>query len=346
MNIRVGVVGYGLSGSVFHAPLIDAVEGLELAAVVSSNPEKVKKDFPGVSVVSTLTDLLKDDSLDLVVITSPNLTHFEYAKQAIQSKKHVVVEKPFTVTSDEADELIELAKQQNVLLSVYHNRRWDNDFLTVQELLKNGLLGDLVTYEAHFDRYRPAVQNRWREQNEPGSGILYDLGSHLIDQALVLFGAPRTVWADLAQQRAGAQTTDYFHLVLEYDAMRVILHSGSLVRQPGPRFQLHGSQGSFLKEGMDSQEDALRRGGRPYTPNWGEDREEWYGELTTQVGALTLKGKIKTLPGCYQAYYEGMAAAIRGEKALPVTAGEARDVIRVIECAIQSHRERRAIAFA
>jgi len=209
MTIHVGLVGYGMSGAVFHAPLIRHVKGLKLAAVVSSNPEKVKRDHPEVEVLSSLEELLARKDISLIVITTPNILHYPFAKAAITAGKHVIVEKPFTVTSEEAGELIDLARKQGVLLSVYHNRRWDNDFLTVRRLVESGCLGELVLYEVHYDRYRPKVRDRWRERDLPGSGTLYDLGSHLIDQALVLFGSPRTVWADLGAQRPGAQTVDY-----------------------------------------------------------------------------------------------------------------------------------------
>ncbi len=346
MTIHVGLIGYGMSGAVFHAPLIRHVEGLELSAVVSSQPDKVKRDHPGVEVLSSPEALLARDDISLVVVTTPNTLHYPLAKEAINAGKHVVVEKPFTITSEEAEELIELARRQGVLLSVYHNRRWDNDFLTVRQLVESGCLGDLALYEAHFDRYRPQVRDRWREWDLPGSGTLYDLGSHLIDQALVLFGLPRTVWADLGAQRPGAKAVDYFHLVLDYGQLKAILHSGSLVRQPGPRFQLHGEKGSFIKYGMDPQEEQLKQGTSPGDPGYGRDREEDFGEITAKLGGLTVTGRVETLPGNYAAYYEAVVEAISSNRPVPVAAEEARDVIRGIECAIRSHREKCTIAFA
>ncbi|PWK14439.1 oxidoreductase [Tumebacillus permanentifrigoris] len=345
MTIQVGLVGYGLSGSVFHAPILQAVENLHLSTVVSSKPDTVLQDLPDVRVVPTLQDLLDDDEIGLVVITSPNTTHYEYARDAILAGKHVIVEKPFVVTSEEGDALVKLAREQGVLLSVYHNRRFDNDFLTVQELLQTGLLGELLSYEAHFDRWRPQVQVRWREQDVPGSGTLYDLGSHLIDQALVLFGTPRTVFADLKIQREHAETIDSFHVVLNYDRLRVTLRASALVREAGPRYILHGTKGSFRKFGIDSQENALRAGQAPGDAGWGEDRPEWYGTITTDVGGLTVEGRIPTLRGRYESYYEQVASAILTGSALPVTAAEARDTIRVIELAMQSHATGQAMAF-
>ncbi|EFM11127.1 oxidoreductase domain protein [Paenibacillus curdlanolyticus YK9] len=343
MKINVGLVGYGLSGSVFHAPIIHGVEGMHLQAVVSSDAAKVNKDYPEVHVFADIDALVAQSEIDLVVICSPNTTHYAYAKKAILAGKHVVAEKPFTVDTNEANELIALAREHKVQLAVYQNRRWDNDFLTIQSLLETGMLGRLSTYEAHFDRYRPEVRNRWREQNLPGSGILYDLGSHLIDQALYLFGKPQTVWADIRTERDGGQSDDYFHLILGYPQLRVILHSGSLVKLAGPRYMLHGDKGSFVKYGLDPQEDQLKAGKHPGDSGWGEDLPELYGKLSTEVGGLPMEAIIGTLPGKYEAFYEGMAAAIRSGEAVPVSGEQARDTIRIIECAVQSHREQRTI---
>lgn len=343
MTIKVGIIGYGLSGSVFHAPIISRVKGLQIKGFVSSNPAKVHHDYPEAVVYPDVFALVQDPEIDLVIVTSPNTTHFEYAKAAIQAKKHVVVEKPFTNTTQEADELIALAQEYQVQLSVYQNRRWDNDFLTVRKLLESGVLGNLSTFESHYDRFRPHVQDRWREQDLPGSGMLYDLGAHLIDQALLLFGMPQTVWADLRAERRGSQVTDYFHLILGYENLRVILHSGSLVREQGPRFILHGDKGSFYKYGLDSQEEQLRQGKKPGDSGWGVDRTEKYGQLTTEIGGLVMRSTVETLPGCYEAYYEGVAAAIESGQPAPVKAEEARNVIRIIELAIRSNQEQRTI---
>jgi scyllo-inositol 2-dehydrogenase (NADP+) len=343
MTIHVGLVGYGMSGSVFHAPLIASVQGFELTAVVSSRPESVHQDYPHARVVSTLDQLLEMEEISLVVITTPTSTHYDYAKRSLLAGKHVIVEKPFVLASAEAEELISLAKQQGVLLSVYQNRRWDNDFLTVRHVLQSGFIGDVSYYESHFDRFRPVVRDRWKESGEPGSGTLYDLGSHLIDQTLVLFGRPQTVHADLKKQREGSKAVDYFHLVLDYGRFQAILHSGSLVREPGPRFQIHGNKGSFIKYGYDPQEASLQKGVRPGDPGYGEEEEALYGEVTFDQDGITYKGKVKTLPGCYQAFYEGMAAAITQGEPVPVAPEEARDTIKVIEYAIQSHEEQRVI---
>lgn len=345
MTIHVGLVGYGMAGAVFHAPLIASTPGLMLDTIVSSQPEKVHQDFPTIAVVPTLEHLLAQPEITLVVIATPNEVHYDLAKQALTAGKHVVVEKPFVLHVSQGEELMRLARQQQVVLSVFHNCRWNNDFLTIRRLLQQGLLGELATYEAHYDRYRPLVRNRWRERAEPGAGILYDLGSHLIDQALCLFGLPQAIWADVQTQRINAQADDYFHLVLSYPRLRVILHAGSLVRASGPRFQLHGSAGSFLKSGFDSQAEALLAGKHPGDPGWGEDPAEQYGTITTNIGNLTIEGSIKTLPGCYEVFYQGIVEAILSGKPAPVTVQEATNTIRVIEAAWQSQQEHRTILF-
>lgn len=338
MTIQVGIIGYGLSGSTFHAPLLTSIPDYQIHTVVSSNPDKVKKDLPHTKVISHVEELLQDDEIEVVIVTSPNATHYEYAKRAIEFGKHVVVEKPFTVTSEEADTLIRLAREKGVLLTVYHNRRWDNDFLTVRNLLETKALGNLSVYQVHFNRYRPKVQQRWKEQEGPGAGELYNLGSHLIDQALFLFGKPKTVWADMRAEREGSEVVDYFHIVFSYEKHRVILHSGSLVRQAGPKFELHGDKGSFLKYGQDPQEAQLKQGMHPGDIGWGEDQPDQYGELATELSGLAVQGEIETLPGRYQAFYQGLAEAIREGAAVPVKPEDARDTIRMIEYAMESHR--------
>lgn len=345
MTIHVGLVGYGMSGSVFHTPLIEYIPELMLKTVVSSDQAKVQKALPTVSVVPTLDDLLIDKDISLVVIATPTEMHYAQAKQALEAGKHVVVEKPFAVSSQQADELIELALKQHVLLSVYQNCRWDNDFLTIRHLLELGTLGDISTYEVHYDRYRPVVRHRWREEAVPGAGILYDLGAHLVDQALVLFGMPATVWADIRAQRVGAKIDDYFHLVLGYPQHVAILHAGSLVREPGPHFQVHGSKGSYLKYGLDPQEDALKAGLLPNDPAWGREQEAMYGELSMNIGELAFKGKVQTLPGHYDAFYQGIVQAIIDGGTLPVLPEEARNTILVIEFAQRSHEKQRTIVF-
>lgn len=343
--INVGLIGYGFSGASFHAPLICSVDGLALTHIASSNAEKVQRDFPAAVRVGSPQELMGAAEVDLVVIATPNTSHHALAMQALLADKHVVLEKPFTVTVAEARELIELAQQRKRVLSVFHNRRWDNDFLTVRHCIASGMLGDINTYEAHFDRYRPHARQRWREQDLPGSGTLYDLGAHLIDQALVLFGTPDSVSADVCTQRAGGGAPDYFHLVLAYGSRRVILHSGAVVSNPGRRMQVHGSAGSYVKYGIDPQESALIDGGSPRTAEWGGESEAAYGQLTRERDGVMVTEAYPTIPGAYQRFYQGIVAAIADGKPVPVSPLDALNVIKVIELAMQSSREQRVIAY-
>ena len=343
-KVAMGLIGYGMAGSVFHAPLITAVDGLELGKVVSSDAVKVRRDYPDVDVVADVRELLADQAIDAVVVASPNPTHYHYAKQALLAGKHVVVDKPFAIRVAEAEELIELAGQKGLLLSVFQNRRYDNDFLTVRKVLDEDLLGELTIYEAHYDLFRPQISTKWKEHAGEGSGALYDLGPHLIDQAVQLFGEPRTVFADLAKQRPGAEVDDYFHLILGYGALRVVLVSGWVVRQPGPHFQLHGTKGSLVKYGFDPQQPDLQKGLRPGHPRWGRDAEEFYAQLS--IGRdVTAVSRIETIPGCYETYYKGLYAAIAAGAPLPVKAGEALVALKVIEAALISDREKRVVEF-
>jgi scyllo-inositol 2-dehydrogenase (NADP+) len=338
--IPTGLIGYGTAGAFFHAPLIAAAEGLRLAAIGSRRIEEISRDFPEARAYENPQDLISDPSIQLIVIASPNDTHAPLARAALEAGKHVVVDKPFTLNTAEAQALIALAAEKRRLLSVFQNRRWDNDFLTVRRLVEDGRLGEVVYFEAHFDRFRPEIKQGWRETQVAGSGLLYDLGAHLIDQALVLFGVPQAVTADVMKQRAAAKVDDYFHVVLDYGHRRAVLHASVLVRDPGPRYLVHGDGGSFVKYGIDGQEAALREGKRPGGTGWGEDDPALFGRFTDADGTTTL---IDTLPGRYTEYYEGVATAIRGEGELPVSAQEARDVIRVIEAAQISARERRTV---
>lgn len=344
-EVKAGLIGYGYSGKTFQAPLIRATEGMRLSMVCSSKPALVEADFPGLLVVAEPQALIASPEVDLVVIASTNATHYPLAKAALMAGKHVVVEKPFTITVEEASNLVALAEQQGRVLSVFHNRRWDNDFLTLQATIASGLLGPINTFESHFDRYRPAVRQRWREQDLPGSGILYDLGSHLIDQALVLFGNPDSVLGDMGIQRDGGMADDYCHLTLRYGARRVMLHAAMVVPAPGPRFVAHGSLGSFVKHGLDPQESALLRGEGPRSRGWGVEEASLHAQITLNKGALNVNGRTPSLPGCYEAYYAAMVEAITLGKPAPVAARDALAVIKIIHLARQSHAEQRWVAF-
>ncbi len=337
-NIRVGLIGYGYASKTFHAPLIVGTPGMTLAAVSSSDASKVHADWPNVTVVSDPKQLFNDPSLDLIVIPTPNDTHFPLARAAMEAGKHVVVDKPFTVTLSQARELEAMAKSRGLVLSVFHNRRWDSDFLTLKGLIAKGKLGEVSYFESHFDRYRPQVRNRWREQAGPGSGIWYDLGPHLIDQALVLFGVPVSITVDMAQLRPDAQTTDYFHAVLTYPQRRVVLHSTMLAAAESARYIVHGTRGSYVKFGLDPQEDRLKAGERPPQEDWGYDMRD--GVLTLAVGDELDAQTLLTVPGNYPAYYAAIRDALNGQGENPVPASQAIRVMELIELGIESAKHR------
>ena len=333
-KVRVGLVGYGFASKTFHAPLIAGTSEMELAAVSSSDAAKVHADWPAMQVVADPQTLFDDPTIQVIVIPTPNDTHFPLAKAALNAGKHVVVDKPFTVTLAEARELDALAKTKGLLLSVFHNRRWDSDFLTLKALLADGTLGEVRYLESHFDRFRPEVRQRWREMKGAGSGIWFDLGPHVIDQALQLFGKPDAINVDMAELRPGAQTTDYFHAVLTYPQRRVVLHGSMLVAAESARFQVHGTRGSYIKDGLDPQEDRLKDGARPPQEDWGYDMRD--GVLTLAEGEVMVEKTLLTIPGNYPAYYAAIRDAVNGTGSNPVTAEEAIQVMELIELGLQS----------
>lgn len=341
--LNVALIGYGFAGRTLHAPLIRSVPGLTLSTIVSSRPVQIKQDLPGVSVVAAAHEVFSDPAVQLVVIATPNDTHFDLARRALEAGKHVVVDKPWTITVAEALELSKWAESAGRLISVFHCRRWDADFRTVRGIVSSGELGDIVHFESHYDRYRPTVLPRWREMPGPGSGIWFDLGAHLADQVLQLFGMPEAVYADLAMQRPHAAAVDYFHVLLRYARTRVILHGSNLVAAPCRRFEVHGTAGSFIKYGMDTQEPALRRGEVPGTPGWGEDPQD--GTLTAWAGDELRVRTVRTIPGDYREYYQAILNAVRDGAPNPVTPGEALGVMRVLEAACRSAEARTEIPF-
>ncbi len=346
-SIKAGVVGFGLAGKVFHAPNISAVKGLELAAVVERSGNRSTVEYSASRTVHSFEELLALSDIELVVLATPSDTHFVMAKQALLASKHVVIDKPFAATSMEARELDAIARERNLVLSAFHNRRFDGDFRTVVKLLGAGTLGRLVEYEAHYDRYRPEPNlDGWKEQNLPGNGMLFDLGSHLMDQALTLFGTPNSITAELLMQRPGVRVNDGFDVTLHYDALRVKLASSMYKLEPGPRFGLYGTLGSYVKYGVDPQEDALKRGERPGVVGWGEEPEECWGTLRTMKNGVASRTTLRTEAGDYTAYYANVRDAIRGEAKLAVTAEEATRLIRALELAEESSRAGRTIAWS
>lgn len=342
--IHVALVGYGFVGKVFHAPLIASVDGLVLHSVVSGNAAGVHADFPDARVTPDLADVLADPAVDLVVIATPNALHAPQAQAVLDAGKHAVVDKPFTVTVAEAEAVIAYAARAGRLLSVFHNRRYDADFLTLRALIADGALGVVTQFESHFDRFRLDVRDRWRERAGPGAGLWYDLGPHLLDQALQLFGAPHGITTDIAVQRDGGQTDDYFHAVLRYSRLRVILHASTMMAASDLRFSVHGTRGSFVKQGLDSQEDALKAGRTPGDATWGHDARP--GTLTTVDDGRVTAQAVRGDPGDYRRYYAGVRDAIRGVGPNPVPADEALAVMRLIDAGIRSANLRQEIAVA
>lgn len=345
-TIKVGLASYGMSGEVFHAPLLHVHEGFELRAVCERSRKKAAEKYPYIHSYSTYEDLLNDREIELVVVNTPDYLHFEMAKAALEAGKHVVVEKPFTITSGEADKLIRISRERGKLLSVFHNRRWDNGSLTVRQVLAEKLLGRLVLFESHFDRFRNYLQDSWKEKAGIGTGTVYNLGSHLIYEALDFFGEPKTVFADIRAERTGSCVDDTFDLFLGYPELKVLLRSSYLVKEPGPRYILHGTEGSYLKWGQDPQEEAMKAGKWPSTPGWGTEPPEFWGTLNTTINGTHFRGKIETLPGNYLAFYDNIFNAIRKGEELIITPEKAAKVIRIIELAYQSNKEQKVIAYS
>jgi scyllo-inositol 2-dehydrogenase (NADP+) len=343
-KIGTALLSYGMSGEVFHGPWLRAHAQYEVKAVLHRNSaKKITHDFP---VVNSMDAILGDDSIELIIVNTPNDTHFPYTTAALKAGKHVVVEKPFTVTSTEADQLIELAKNQNKVLTVFQNRRWDGGFLTLKKILEEKMLGRVVELEMHYDRYRNYIeQGSWKEENRPGTGILYNLGSHMLDQVIVLFGLPQFVDARMGTQRTGGKIMDYYDIRLAYDKVNVIVKSSYLVREPGPMYKVYGTEGAFIKFGIDPQEQALKEKQTPGSPGWGSEPQGFWGKLNTTINGLHMEGTIETLPGNYMAYYDNLYEAIRMNKPLAVKPEEAREVIRLIEASIESNKNKIAVRF-
>jgi predicted dehydrogenase len=336
-------MGYGFAGKTFHAPLLTHVSGLQLTHIVSSDSAKVRQDHD-VIVLAKPEDAFALAEIDLIVIATPNSTHFDLARRGISAGKHVVVDKPFTVTSEEAAELVSLTKKHQRVLSVFQSRRWDADFLTLRQILREGSLGEVVQFESRYDRYRPEPRQRWREQAVPGAGVWFDLGSHLVDQALQLFGPPDAIYADLELQRRGAQAVDYFHAVLRYGRSRAILTAGCLVVSETPRFAVHGTAGGFTKFGMDTQEESLKRGEVPGSPGWGHDPRSGTLVRAAKDGGVETR-QVPSIPGNYLAYYQAIRDAITLGAPNPVPPEEGLAVIKVLEAGIRSAAARAEVLY-
>lgn len=338
-KIRCGLCSFGMSGNTFHGPLISAHSGFILKAVLERNSNKAKQKYPEIKVYRKLSELLADPEIDLIVVNIPDHLHTSFCKAALEAGKHVIIEKPFSLSASECLELIKLAQSLNLGLFVFQNRRWDSDFLTLRKIIDSKKLGRIVEYEAHYDRYRPEPPtDTWKEDEKLGPGLLYNLGAHLIDQALVLFGWPDSIYADLEKLRENSKIIDYFNLTLYYPGLKVILRSSYIVRKEVAKFIVHGVDGSFIKSGEDPQEKNLNLGWPADKKNIGvENSKDWgriYSKTTTDEGKL-----VESLPGNYLKFYDGVFEELSGKKNTAVSAEEGMRVVQIIEAALQSNLE-------
>jgi len=332
MTIKTAVVGFGLSATVFHIPFIQASPAFELVAISSSQKDTIQKTLPGVAVYDSAESMIEHADADLIIITAPNTAHYPLMHLALSHDKHVIIEKPFVTNVEQGEKILALSRSKNKVLAVFHNRRWDGDFLTVKHLLKAGSLGKVKYFESHFDRFRPQVQHRWREQPGEGSGALFDLGPHLIDQALELFGPPEAVTARCLPLRDNAQTDDFFNLWLHYVDKEVVLQSSPFASAPPLRFHVQGTEASYLKYGLDPQENRLKQGVLPKGDDWCAEDPEAYGVLHQAEKQLV----IPTQLGGYQHFFHNVAETIAGKADLVVSVEEALDSLKIIELAMQS----------
>ncbi len=336
-QIRTALLSFGMSGRVFHAPFIHLHPGLELYGVWERTKSASLEFYPDIKIFRSLEELLADDSIELVIVNTPTNTHFEYTKKVLEAGKHAVVEKAFTTTVAEAIALKQLAEQQHKKISVFQNRRWDSDFKTVKKIVEEGWLGDVTEAEFHFDRYKEELSPKMhKEIPSPGAGILKDLGPHLIDQALFLFGMPDALFADIRITRPVSQVDDYFEMLLYYTDKRVRLKAGYLVREALPSFVVHGHKGSFIKTRADVQESLLVENKKPGGTDWGTEPVSEEGLLHTEKNGTVIKERVHTLQGNYYAYYEGIYHAIANDTNMPVTVQDGINVMRIIEAAVQS----------
>lgn len=341
--INAALCSFGLSGRVFHAPFLTVHAGFTFYGVWERNKNLAAQKYPDVKVFRSLEEMLADKKVELVIVNTPSYSHFEYAKKSLRSGKHTIVEKPFTATADQAQELVDLAKSKNVKLSVFQNRRYDSDYKTVKKVIDDGSLGEVVEAEIHYDRYNPVLSPKaHKETPGPAVGVVYDLGSHLIDQAVHLFGMPKSVFADIFSLRPASQVDDYFEILLYYTSLRVRLKSTYFAREP-QGFILHGKKGSFLKSRADVQETALQANQVPGSKDWGTEAVTEQGLLHTEENGIVVRKHIPTLQGNYLEYYDGIYDAVRNNNPLPVTGEDGVNVIRIIEAAYRSNKEKRII---
>lgn len=342
--IKTALLSFGMSGKVFHAPFLQVHPGFELAGAWERSKQIIGDSYPGVTSYPSLESILTDDSIDLVIVNTPTVTHYEYAKQALLAGKNIIVEKAFTTTVAEAVDLKNIAEKVDKKISVYQNRRWDSDFKTVKKIIGEGWLGDLIEAEIHYERFNPVLSpKQHKEVQSPGSGILKDLGPHIIDSAICLFGFPQAIFADIRITRPTSVVVDWFDILFFYENLRVRLKSGLLVRERLPGFMIHGSKGSFLKNRTDVQETDLIAGKIPNTPDWGTEPGSEQGLLHTEKDGKVIREKVPSLQGNYYDYYDGVYKALTQNIPMPVTADDGINVMRIIEAAMQSRDEKKVI---
>lgn len=343
-KVKTALASFGMSGQVFHGPSLKVNPGFEVVRVLERSKAISAEMFPEAEITRSYGEILKDAGVELVIVNTPDKYHFDMAREALLAGKHVVVEKPAAHKSKQVQELLSLAKERGVMYTIFQNRRWDGDFMTVKKVIEQGVLGRLVEFEAHYDRFRNVVvPDSWKEEGGEHAGVLYNLGSHMADQVFVLFGKPLTVSAFLKKNRDGGRVTDYYDIRLEYDGFMVILKSSLLVKEPGPRYSIHGSAGSFHKWGIDPQEEMLKAGHLPAGPEWGKEPASEWGTLVYEQNGITFRGKVETLPGNYNAFYDNIYDVLRKGAELAVKPEETVEVLRILEACLTSHKEKRTV---
>tara|TARA_R100001143_G_C3360687_1_gene135324 strand:- start:7287 stop:8330 length:1044 start_codon:yes stop_codon:yes gene_type:complete len=342
-TVNTAIIGYGKSAKHFHVPLLKSLPDFKVTTVLQRSKDDALNDIEDVNIVRNLKDLLKDDSIDLVLITTPNHLHFEQAFDSLNADKHVVVEKPFTLTTEESEKLIRIAREKEKVLTVFQNRRWDGDYLTLKKIIEEGQLGTILEFQSSYNRFRRLKKGEvWKESAMDGSGILYDLAPHLIDQSLQLFGLPEYIFADIRHQRNG-KADDWFTIDMFYSSLKVTLKAGMLVSDPTPRFILRGDDGAYVKYGMDVQEEQLASGMNPHQKGWGEEPASDHGILYKNVDGAIQEYPIKTLKGNYAKFYMGLQEAIVNKQDPPVDPESAKNVIKIIEIAIESNSSQKLL---
>jgi predicted dehydrogenase len=334
-----------MSGSVFHAPFLSIHPSFEINTIVERSKNNASTRYPSVFIARSYEEMLERNEIQLVIVNTPDVTHYEFSRMALMAGKHVVVEKPFVFDVNEGENLIALARERNLMLAVYQNRRWDGDFLTIRKLLDAQLLGRVVEFHSSYQRFRNYIQpDTWKERSSHRVGMTYNLGSHMIDQAVRLFGLPQSVYADIDILREKGAVDDYYNISLRYPGLKVSLRAGYLMREETPRYYIHGNSGSFVKYGIDPQEELLKKGATPATPGWGEEPEANWGVLNTEISGLHFRGKIETIPGNYGCFYDDIYRAISTGTPPETDAAAVLPVIRIIEAAFQSSAEGRTIS--